>query len=85
MLDFIPVIYDQLNQFPIDFFRDELSKGSFICHGLTRLKEYTGHEYSPKIAKRIEKLLQLVKHKFDFVVEEEELDPEDLPAVVDEG
>lgn len=83
-LDFIPVFYDQLNQFPADFFRDELSKGSFICHALTRLKEYTAEEYSPKIRKRIEKLLQLVKLKFDFAVQENEPDPEDLPAVVDE-
>jgi hypothetical protein len=40
-MDFIPVFYDQLNQFPADFFRDELSKDNFICRLLKRLKEYS--------------------------------------------
>jgi hypothetical protein len=40
-MDFIPVLYDQLNQFPADFFRDELSKSSFLCEGLKRLSEYS--------------------------------------------
>jgi hypothetical protein len=36
-MDFIPVFYDQLNQLPIDFFRDELSKGNFTVQLLKRL------------------------------------------------
>ena len=39
-MDFIPVFYDQLNQFPNDFFTDELSKGNFITPIIKRLHEY---------------------------------------------
>lgn len=53
-MDFIIVFYDQLNQFPNDFFRDELSKDNFIINLLKRLNDYaTGPEYSIKIKKRI--------------------------------
>jgi hypothetical protein len=40
MMDFIAVFYDQLRQFPQDFFIDQLSKGSFLCSSLKRLSEY---------------------------------------------
>jgi len=40
MMEFIVVLYDQLSQFPADFFRDELSKDNFLCRLLKRLKEY---------------------------------------------
>ena len=64
-MEFIPVFYDQLNQFPADFFIDELSKGNFTCKLLKRLKEYSkGEEFSMKIRKRINKLLELVRKKF---------------------
>ena len=64
-MDFIPVLYDQLSQFPVDFFRDELSKDNFMCKLLKRLKEYSkGQEYSGKIKKRILKLLEMVNKKF---------------------
>jgi len=53
-MDFIPVFYDQLNQFPNDFFTDELSKGNFITPIIKRMHEYVnGEEYSPKIKRRI--------------------------------
>lgn len=65
IMDFIPVFYDQLSQFPVDFFRDELSKGNFICKVLKRLQEYArGDEYSMRIRKRILKLLEFVENKF---------------------
>lgn len=69
-MDFIPVFYDQLNQFPADFFRDELSKGNFTTQLLKKLHEYArGDDYSPKIKKRIDKLLLLIKEKFDYIVD----------------
>lgn len=84
-MDFIPVFYDQLNQFPSDFFRDELSKGNFVCACLRRLHEYSkGEEYNPKIQKRIVKLLQLVTKKFEYTVDSGEEDDEDKPIVVEE-
>ena len=43
-MDFIPIFYDQLNQFPNDFFRDELSKDNFMSHLLIRLHEYSRGE-----------------------------------------
>ena len=82
-MDFIPVFYDQINQFPNDFFRDQLSKGNFTVQVLKRLHEYSkGEEYSPKVGKRIEKLLQLVKSKFEFVIDSGDEDEEDQPIVV---
>jgi hypothetical protein len=82
-MEFIPVFYDQLNQFPADFFRDELSKGNFTTHLLKRLHEYArGDDYSPKIKRRIDKLLLLIKEKFDYVVDSGEEDEEDMPVVV---
>lgn len=69
-MDFIAVFYDQLNQFPNDFFRDELSKGNFITQILKRLHEYSKiQDYSQKIQKRIQKLLQMVKTKFEYVID----------------
>jgi len=64
-MDFIPVFYDQLNQFPIDFFRDEISKGSFLCGVMKQLQMYSkGGEYSLKVRKRIKKLLDFLETKF---------------------
>ena len=40
-MDFIQVFYDQLKQFPNDFFSDELSKNNFSVGLLKRLKEYS--------------------------------------------
>ena len=72
-MNFIPIFYDQLTQFPIDFFRDELSKNNFICPLIKRLRSYSkGKEYSSKISKRIDKLLGMIKNKFDFEVYSEE-------------
>jgi uncharacterized membrane protein len=50
---------------------------------LKRLHEYArGDDYSPKIKKRIDKLLLLIKQKFDYVVDSGEEDEEDMPVVV---
>lgn len=69
-MDFIPVFYDQLNQFPNDFFTDELSKGNFITPIIKRMHEYVnGEEYSPKIKRRIQKLLKMVREKFGYQVD----------------
>ncbi len=69
-MDFIQVFYDQLKQFPNDFFSDELSKNNFSVGLLKRLKEYsTGIEYAGKIQKRIIKLLDMVHKKFDVDLE----------------
>jgi hypothetical protein len=82
-MNFIPVFYDQLNQFPVDFFRDELSKGNFMCKLLKRFQEYSkGEEYSLKIKKRIKKLLELIRNKFQYVIDSSE-DEEEMPIVVD--
>jgi len=40
-MDFIPVLYEQIDQFPIDFFRDELSKTSFMVGIMKQLKLYS--------------------------------------------
>jgi len=69
-MDFIQVFYDQLKQFPNDFFSDELSKNNFSVSLLKRLKEYsTGMEYANKIQKRIIKLLDMVNKKFNVDLE----------------
>lgn len=66
MMDFIQVFYDQLKQFPNDFFSDELSKNNFSVGLLKRLKEYSkGMEYANKIQKRIIKLLDMVQKRFN--------------------
>jgi hypothetical protein len=39
-LEFIVVLYNQISQFPADFFIDELSKDSFMENCLKRLAEY---------------------------------------------
>lgn len=65
-MDFIQVFYDQLKQFPNDFFSDELSKNNFSVGLLKRLKEYSiGMEYANKIQKRIIKLLDMVQKRFN--------------------
>lgn len=66
IMDFIQVFYDQLKQFPNDFFSDELSKNNFSVGLLKRLKEYSiGMEYASKIQKRIIKLLDMVQKRFN--------------------
>lgn len=66
IMDFIQVFYDQLKQFPNDFFSDELSKNNFSVGLLKRLKEYSiGMEYANKIQKRIIKLLDMVQKRFN--------------------
>jgi hypothetical protein len=64
-MDFIQVFYDQLKQFPTDFFSDELSKNNFSVGLLKRLREYSmGVEYASRIQKRIVKLLDMVEKRF---------------------
>ena len=41
MLNFVVVLYEQIKQFPEDFFEDEISKGNFLSKCLNRLKAYT--------------------------------------------
>lgn len=40
MLDFIIVFYEQIKQFPKDFFFDELAKGNFFTGCLKNLRTY---------------------------------------------
>ncbi len=56
-LKFIVVLYEQLRQFPKDFFLDEISKDSFLVDCLYRFKEYIVDANIDKKTKgRIEKL-----------------------------
>lgn len=82
MLSFIAAFYDQLQQFPEDFFFDELSKENFLCECFQTLKFYISESKIGKAAiKRLTKLLELVRNKFKYEVEENE---EDFPVIVDE-
>lgn len=83
MLEFIVVLYEQFQQFPEDFFRDEISKGNFLCGCLMRLKCYTSEkEVGKKVISRINKVFEMLWKKFRYQVEEDE---EDCPIVVDQN
>lgn len=54
-----------------------------MCKLLKRFQEYSkGEEYSLKIKKRIKKLLELIRNKFQYVIDSSE-DEEEMPIVVD--
>ena len=81
-LQFIIVLYNQLKQFPLDFFIDELSKDNFIEGCLKRLKLYAKQievnlslqptssvKNLKKINKRIHKLLNLLEQHFNYTID----------------
>lgn len=73
MLEFIVVLYEQLRQFPEDFFIDELAKDNFLGACLAKLKIYsTEGAINKKSVGRIDKLLSLVSEKFGYQPVEEE-------------
>lgn len=73
MLEFIAVFYEQVKQFPEDFFIDELAKGNFLTSCFKNLNQYWIEKtVNKKALSRIEKLLALVSEKFSYEPCEEE-------------
>lgn len=81
MLEFIAVLYQQLKQFPEDFFVDELAKDNFLTTCLKNLNTYfTEKTVNKKALNRIEKLLVLISDKFGYQPAQEE--EEESPVIV---
>lgn len=77
------MLYDQLKQFPEDFFYDELGKDNFLCRCFSRLQEYTKDgSISKKTKSRINKLFEMLSSRFQYSPEEDE---EEIPVVVEEN
>lgn len=67
MLEFVAVLYEQVKQFPEDFFIDELAKGNFLNSCFRNLNQYCIEKtINKKAMGRIEKLLNLVSEKFGY-------------------
>lgn len=66
--EFIVVFYEQLQQFPKDFFVDELSKDSFIADSLKRLYSYISESSTiSKTRKRLLALFEMVSTRFNYI------------------
>jgi hypothetical protein len=84
MLEFVAVFYEQVRQFPEDFFYDELGKGNFLTSCLRNFRNYEMERtINKKALKRITKLLALVKEQFRYDGKEE-MEEEEGPVVVGE-
>jgi hypothetical protein len=83
MLQFIAVFYEQVRQFPTDFFHDELGKGNFLASCLGNLRTYESERTVNKKAQgRIAKLLALIHDKFHYDPTEG-IEDEEQPVVVE--
>ncbi|KAL4507159.1 hypothetical protein ABPG72_001952 [Tetrahymena utriculariae] len=95
-IEFIPVLYNILKQFPKDFFFDSISKDTFLKTLLSDFIEVTIQSANKKLSQRSKKLQKLLEEYFLFfpkkqIVEVcegkykfEQEDDQDAPQIVDD-